>query len=369
MGVCEMLNYLEESYNGSITNMLLNSAYYCYTLRDTETGKFYSGSRGVEGSNKHDLLIKYFTSSSVLDFKEKLKKFPKLFEYNVEYFKTRSDAFAAEKSFHQRYQVGKNPIFINSLTAGGTNCGAGSVLCKDSVGNIYCVTVEEFATGRHVHVSKGMMNIRTNDGIKKIYVEDFDHNIHRSEFKDYVLALDTVTEKTCRIAKDVFESDDRYVGITKGSVVAIDTVTKTRVTVTTEEFERSNGRYVGNTFGLVPVTDKVTGEKKLIKKENYDRGLYKHHNTGNVTAYSLIERKTVLINKEEYQINSDNYANQTTKMFYKVDGKFFKSKELLDQYYRVTRGKTVLKVSQFAMSNKFSDIETITREEHKNGKN
>jgi hypothetical protein len=349
--------------------MLSNSAYYCYTLKDLETGKFYSGSRGIEGSDKHDLLVKYFTSSSVVDFKEKLKKFPNFFEYRVEYFKSRSDAFAAEKAFHQTHQVGKNPSFINSLTSGGTNCGAGSVLCKDTKGNTYRVTVEEFATGKHLHVSKGMMNIRTDNGIKKIYVNDFDPATHTTEFKDHVLALDTTTGKTCRIPKTTFDSDPSYVGITKGKVVAYDTVTNNRVTVSQDEFNNSNGRYVGNTSGLVPVIDKATGEKKLVEKENYDKDLYKHHNTGNVVVYSLSERKTVKISKEEYRANINNYANQTTKVFYKVDGNFFKSKELLDLYYRKTRDKTVLKVSQYNMSKKFNDIETITREEHENGKN
>jgi hypothetical protein len=364
-----MLNYLEESYNGSLTNMISNSAYYCYTLKDTETEKFYSGSRGVEGSNKHDLLLKYFTSSTVVDFKEKLKKFPNLFEYRVEYFKTRAEAFVAEKAFHQKHQVGKNPSFFNSLTAGGSNCGAGSVLCKDSEGNTYRVTVEEFSTGKHQHVSKGMMNIRTETGIKKIYTADFDSTTQVTEFKDYVLALDTVTEKTCRIPKSVFDSDNRYVGITKGLVVAYDTVTNSRVSITQKEFNNSNGRYIGNTFGLVPVIDKNNGEKKLVDRKNYDKSLYKHHNTGNVVVYSLSERKNVTISKNEYQLNPNLYANLTTKVFYKVDGKFFKSKDSLDQYYRKTRGKTVLKVSQFEISAKFSDIETITKEDHENGKN
>jgi hypothetical protein len=369
MEVCEMLDYLKETYNGSITNMLTDEAYYCYTIKDTETGKYYSGSRGVRGRNKHDLLIKYFTSSSVVDFKEKLKKFTNLFEFKVEYFKTRADAFAAEKSFHQRHQVGKNTSFINSQTAGESNCGAGTLLCKDSTGNIYRVSVEEFATGKHVHVSKGMMNIRTESGIKKIHVSNFDSSVHATEFKDYVLALDTITGKTCRIPKTNFDSNPEYVGITKGMVVAIDTITNNRVTVTQYEFQNSNGRYVGHTFGLVPVIDQTTGEKKLIEKENYNKNLYKHHNTGNIVVYSLLERKIVKISKDEYRQNSNEYANLTTKVFYKVDNKFFKSKELLDQYYRETRGKTVLKVSQFVMSNKFNDIEIITREEHENGKN
>jgi hypothetical protein len=349
--------------------MLLHSAYYCYTLKDKETGKFYSGSRGVEGINKPDLLTKYFTSSTTVDFVNKLKEYPELFEYKIEYFETRALAFEAERVFHKKHQVGKNPFFINSISAGGTNCGAGTVLCKDSDGNIYRVTVEEFSSGKHMHVSKGMMNIRTENGIKKIYVRDFDPVLHTTEFQDFVLALDTTTGKTCRIPKNVFETNSNYVGITKGKVSAYDISTNTHVTISQNEFDQSDGKYVGNTFGLVHVTNRNTGEKTLIKKENYDRTIYKHHNTGNVVVYSFAERKTVKITKEEYQKYQNDYANLTTKVFYKVDGKFFKSKDLLDEYYRKTRGKTVLKVSQYKISEYFKDIETITREEHENGKN
>jgi hypothetical protein len=56
-------------------------------------------------------------------------------------------------------------------------------------------------------------------------------------------------------------------------------------------------------------------------------------------------------------------------MFYKVDNKFFKSKDLLNEYYIETRGKSVLRVGQFEIAAKFNDIEPITIEEHKNGKN
>ena len=363
-----MLNYLDETYGGAVTNTLPNSAYYCYTIKDIDSGNFYSGSRGVEGGHTHDLLVKYFTSSTVLDFKEKLKNFPESFEYRIEYFETRQAAFIAEKLFHQLHNVGKNPNFINSMNSGGTNCGAGSVLCKDASGNTYRVTVEEFNTGKHVHISKGMMNIRTDEGIKKIYTKDFDPDIHTTEFQDHILALNTETGKKCRIARSEFESDSKYVGVTKGMVVVYDVVTGERKSVTQSEFNNSNGRLVGNTFGMVPVIDKLTGKSTLIEKEKYDKAVYRHHNTGNVVVYSIPERKIVKINKEEYQANIDDYANQSTKVFYKVDGKFFKSKDQLDDYYRRTRGKTILKTSQYALSAKFKDIESITKEEHANGK-
>lgn len=369
MGGYEMMDYLTETYNGDVHNMLSNASYYCYTLFDIETGKYYSGSRGIEGRNTHDLLHTYYTSSTVIDFKNKLKLHPELFTYRIEYFNSRMDAFNAEKQFHIKHQVGKNPLFINSATAGGSNCGAGSVLCKDDDGKTYRVTVEEFSTGKHVHVSQGMMNIRTDTGIKKIYKTEYDKDFHTTEFEDYVLAIDKISNKSCKIPKSVFYSDPRYVGITKGIVVAYDTIDKVTVSVTSDIFKNSNGRYVGITSGMMPVIERKTGIKKMIKIADYDKEVYSHPNEGMMVVYSLFERKIVSISKQEYTNNIENYVNQSTKCFYKVDGIFFKSKKELDIYYKKTRNRSVLKVTQFDISNKFSDIEIITREEYGNGKN
>jgi len=368
MEVYEMINYLEETYNGLDRNMLLDSVYYCYTLYDTQTGKYYSGSRGVRGRSTHDLLEDYFSSSSVVNFVRKLEDYPDLFRYRIEYFASRAEAFAAEKKFHHLHQVGKNRLFLNSVSSGGSNCGAGSLLCRAADGKIYRVSVEEYATGNHASVSTGMLNIRTDDGIKKIFKKDFDPEIHTTEFKDYVLALDQSTGKNRRVAKSEFENDTKYVGITKGMVVAYDTVDKVTVSVTLDEFKNSDGRYIGNTAGLVPVIDRETGTKHMIRTVDYDRDKFKHFNEGNVVVYSLSDRRNVKISKQEYADNISNYANQCTKCFYKVDGKFFKSKKDLNTYYRATRNICVLNTSQFDISSKFNDIETITREEHRNGK-
>lgn len=362
----EMLEYLNETYGGSKVNMLDNSAYYCYTIKDKNTNKYYSGSRGVEGRDTHDLLINYFTSSVVRDFKNNLKLFPEQYEFIIEYFNSRIEAFDAERKFHNKHNVGKNKMFINASNAGGTNCGAGTVLCRDKDGSIYRITVEEYATGNHVHVSTGFLNIRTEDGLKKISISDFDDEIHTTQFKDYVLAYDNTTKKNVKIPKEQFLSDDRYVGITSGKIVAKDKLTNKTVVLTEEEFKLNPEKYVGNTYGLVPVIEISTGEKKIIHKHEFDRQIYRHSNSGLLTVYSLEQKRNVKVSKEEYHTNIHRYANLSTKVFYRVDNIFFKSKDLLDEYYRKTRGKTVLKVSQYAMSEKFKDIEIISKEQYSN---
>lgn len=367
----KMMNnyYLEESYGGESNNMLERSTYYCYTIYDSKLEMFYSGSRGVENSSNHDLLIKYFTSSTVIDFVKRLKENPEEFSYKIEYFKSREDAFLAEKIFHNIHSVGKNPFFLNSISSGGSNCGAGSVLCKDSDGNTYRVSIKEYANGNHKHISSGMMNIRTHDGIKRINKDAYDSKIHITEFKNYVVALDKITGKTCRIPKDKFESNDRYVGLTKGLVVAIDIATDKKIVITKDEFDNNKNKYVGNTYGLIPVIERLTNKKLMVKKEDFDKQSFRHFNEGKLTVYSLNDRKIVKITKDEYDKNSSLYSNLCTRYFFEVDGIFFKSKDLLHIYYKKTRGKGVLGLKSSEIELKFIDIHIITREGHMNGKN
>ena len=365
----EMINYLNETYYGQKTNMLATSAYYCYTVFDQEYKKYYSGSRGVEGTSEHDLLTGYFTSSTVVDFVQRIIDNPERFEIYVEYFSTRSSAFEAEKIYHKKFNVGKNPLFYNVINAGGSNCGAGSTLCRAEDGEIYRVSVEEYSTGNHKHVSSGMMNIRMKNGdVKKIKIAEYDPQIHVTEFKDYVMCIDKDTGISRRIPKEEFYSNEQYVGITAGKVAAKHKKTGQISIIDSSEFHKDSSEYVGVTHGQFNAIDRKTGERRMISKEQYDPSMYKHPNEDRVGVYSLIERKNIQVSSDEYHNNSNNYANLATKCFYIVDGLFFKSKDLLDTYYRKTRnGKTVLKAKQCDMAKKFPDIKVITKEQHQNG--
>lgn len=364
-----MIDYLTETYNGNNENMLVNSAYYCYTIKDSISGKYYSGSRGIEGSNKHDLLTRYFTSSTVVDFKSRLMDNPEEFTYRVEYFPSRREAFIAEKIFHEKHNVGRNKLFLNSINSGGSNCGAGSVLCRSENGKIYRVSVEEYKTGKHFHVSSGMMNIRTENGKKKIKVSEFNPEIHTSEFYGYVLVKDTKTGKNRKIPKEQFLNDDRFVGITTGMVAVIDKVTNKTCIIEKTLFDENRDRYTGVTTGLTTVIDKETGKKVTINVADFDKDKYIHPNKNMVKVYSISKKTNVNITVDEYKKNIDDYANLATKILFEVDGILFKSKKSLDQYYKLTRGISVLKYSQYSISEKYPDIRSITREEHAATKN
>ena len=146
-------DYLQEGYGGEPQNPLTDKCFFCYTIHDTEFNKYYSGVKTRENSGEHGLLETYFTSSTVVDFKSRLKDTPEVFGVRIEYFTNRSDAFDAEKRFHAAHDVGKNKAFYNACAAGGSNCGAGSVLCIKDDGSTYRVSTEKYRKGEDRSVS------------------------------------------------------------------------------------------------------------------------------------------------------------------------------------------------------------------------
>lgn len=362
-------DYLAETYHGSVINMNEHAAYYCYTIHDEWTDQFYSGSRGVEGTDEHDLLTGYFTSSTVVDFVERMRRNPDKFKFHIEYFGTREAAFEAEKRFHWTHDVGKNTRFLNVIKSGGTHCGAGTVRCRRDDGSLYRVSCKEYASGDHVSACANKMNVRVADGtLEKIHRDDFDPTLHTTQFKDHIMSINVVTGTTCRVHRDIYEADENLAGITSGLVMAINRITNERVQVTQSEFDASDD-YVGQTFGTFPVIDLTTGKTIIISRDDYDRTKYKHANSKRIVAYSLEERKNVTVSQDVYYANEDKYANQATKVFFVIDGLFFKSKKLASDYYKSTRGKGFLHKKQTEISKEFLDIKSITRKEHENAKN
>ena len=122
-------------------------------------------------------------------------------------------------------------------------------------------------------------------------------------------------------------------------------------------------------FDLINQTKREERNTIDIKKQ--------YREATNVLSYYVL--KNILLNNYNEFLDWCDKNNTNTfqfvkteehlQMFYKFIEKYYKSKDLLDEYYRKTRKKTVLKVGQFEIAAKFDDIETITIEEHKNGKN
>jgi len=318
------------SYDGLLDNPYTDKAYYCYLVWDSERQKYYSGSRGVYGRSDHDLFSGYYSSSTVTDFVLRLIQNPEKFDYFVEYFSDRVEAFKAEAKFHKLHSVASSKIFYNSQNCGDNqNCGAGSTLCVDENGNIFRVSSEEYKTGKYVHCCKGRMLVHLKNVpnvIISIFKKDFDQEIHVTQFKNHVLCYDKLLNRTTKIPKEVFENEyhQRYTGITKGLVMALRLSTKDVIQVTKAVFDADDD-LVGVTYGKFPVINLLTDEKEHIHRDQYDEKIYRHPNKNITVQFSLVEKKNVTIEKNVYERNKHQYANQTTKEFILHDGWLFRS--------------------------------------------
>lgn len=370
-----MTNYLLETYGGTKYNYLENDCFYCYTIFDKEFDMYYSGSRGVRGTNTHDLLKKYFTSSTVKDFVERLKNNSQDFEFIIEYFNSRKDAFKYEKYFHIKHNVGKNKKFYNSANSSGSNWGAGSILCKSNFGEIYRISINEFHKNRHLHnhVSKNLINvIKLNTGkLISININEFDSSKHKTQFKDHVMCFDKLLNKKRRIPKNEFYNfPERYIGVTKNLIIAKDLLTSEFLLISKEEFNK-NSNLVGVTHGKVPVKD-MFGNKLLITKDEFNKNKsnYIHYNSNKLAVYSIKDRKILSISKELYEINKNNYVNLASKYFYNFNNLFFSSLKTLKQYYKNYNGKELKIPRGFNLEELNlidSNIIVINRKNHQKG--
>jgi hypothetical protein len=361
--------YLSKSYGGSLSNMVINAAYYCYTIYDCKHNMYYSGSRGVEGRSTHDLGDGYFTSSSVQDFVTRFKNEPHHFKFVVEYFQTRRDALLAEIAYHLDLNVAKHSQFYNAANADMTYCGAGSLLCKDSTGKIYRVSVQEYATGAHKHVCNGRMiaRLKSDGSTHSILKTDFDPKIYTTQFADHVSCYDNVLHKKRRIPSNVFYSDpNRFVGITKGLTTWVDKQTNQTVFLTTEEYDKDPDRYEGFTKDKVVI--KQDGKTVYYTKEEFKASGIKHPNKGGVGVYDVEDRCCKRISKIEYESNKQRYANTCATHFLIIDGIFFKSRESAEAYYKTSRGKYFPRLLLKDLHQFDKAIKVISREDHMKGK-
>ena len=312
-------DYLQEGYGGEPQNPLTDKCFFCYTIHDTEFNKYYSGVKTRENSGEHGLLETYFTSSTVVDFKSRLKDTPEVFGVRIEYFTNRSDAFDAEKRFHAAHDVGKNKAFYNACAAGGSNCGAGSVLCIKDDGSTYRVSTEKYRKGEDRSVSAGRMNVYILPDIttlRKIPISEYDAKLHVKELEGTTTVLDNVDGKCKRVPTvEYLENKARYSGVTRGFVHAY-RIGGTELEKTPVEVYRENqSMYVVPQLGMVSVIDRLTGEYVYISKQDYrsNKGKYQHPNHGMVAVFDTVTGANVRISKEEYKSAYPRYLNHAVK--------------------------------------------------------
>lgn len=347
------MDYLKETYGGYEKNSLIGRCYYCYTIHDKINNKYYSGFKTRHNTDKHGLLDSYFTSSSVIDFRNRLMNEPENFEYYIEYFNTAEDAAEAERFFHRKHNVGKNPKFYNAISSGGSVCGSGSVLCKDSSGNTYRVSLEEYSKGIHKHVSCEKMNVilkSTGEKIK-INIRDYDESKHIKELEGMVHVYDLYDKKFKRIKKeDYINGNGRYVGTTLGKVSVYD-MNNNLVQISTEEYKNNNHLYRHPNDGILTVKNK-NGETVKVSSSIYNtnRNEFLHHNSGMIVVKDKETGVPVRIGKQEYLENKTKYENNASNNYpcfdsltgERVNISIDEFKSNRERYKSLCEGKTVI---------------------------
>lgn len=333
------MDYLNDTYGGSPSPHYTDYGFCCYTIYDREYDMYYSGMKAYQGAS-HPVGVTYFTSSTVIDFKSRFKNNTANFDIKVEYFPTLEKTVRAEKEFHAKFNVGKNPKFYNVAISGGSYCGAGTVLCAKGDGTYYRVSIQEYAKGGHRHTVKGTFLVRMlEDGhLCRVTLSDFDPVTMSKQFDKHVLCYDSLFNRNRRIPRLEFEMHpDRYTGITKGKCTVFDKRTHEKITIPAgslnPEFHYTKGK---------PKTIKVInndGDIVNIDVESYYRGHpeYKHLNSLYVVRVNLLTMKRERVKISDYNQNPNIYADLRAKYYYQTDHGIFGSWTKLTQHYGVSK--------------------------------
>lgn len=225
-------------------------------------------------------------------------------------------------------------VVHNTSNAGGTHFGTGSVLCFDDRGNTYRVSIEEYKSVSHSHVSSKRMNVyerdTDNENLIKIYVKDYDASIHRKELD----GIHTMYNKKKKIyervsSEEFYKNRDNYRGANEKKVSVYDLETETSRQVTKAEFDISPT--------LVGITSKLAPLGKCATSKNNNKNV----------QYDLVLGKFVSISTEIYRKNSSRYVNAALKRLYVIGNCTYTNKSHIpkdSEYITITETNQIYKI-------------------------
>ena len=88
--------------------------HYVYRITNTKLNKHYYGTRSSKIEPSKDIGVKYFSSSSDIQFRDDQKNNPQNYKYTiVSEFNSREEALELEIKLHNKFNVGVNESFYN----------------------------------------------------------------------------------------------------------------------------------------------------------------------------------------------------------------------------------------------------------------
>ena len=203
--------------------------HYTYLIVNIENGMKYIGVHSCNCLPEKDIGVKYFSSSTDLEFLKEQKEYPARFTYEViMIWNTRREAMLHERFLLLTPNAARSPVYYNLHNGGPHLDASGRVVVKDKNGKTMQVSVNDprYISGDLIHVAKGQVVVKDKDGNTTV-VSITDPRYISGELIHVMKGKTSVKDKDGNTTV-VSITDPRYI----------------------------SGELVGHTTGKVPVKDK-----------------------------------------------------------------------------------------------------------------
>lgn len=264
--------------------------YFTYRITDLNpptSKKYYYGYTKCNCRPIDYIGKKYFSSSTDKNFIKRQKYSPENFKYKIiKIFDNKYDALELEIKLHNKFNVGKNPLFYNKAkqTSKGFDT-TGKVTVRDENGVAFLVDIDDqrLENGELKYVSQDEFTVFDKIQNKKIRInkENYNPNIHIMHNKGSVTVKDENGKYHWVDKNDPRIENGELVGNRKGYVSVKDKNDCT-MSVSVDNYEYKSGK-LNHIFKDTVVVKDEDGNKIQIKKndQRYINGelIYQHTNT------------------------------------------------------------------------------------------
>lgn len=148
--------------------------HYVYRITNIVESKYYIGKRSSKIEPLKDLGVRYFSSSSNLDFIKDQKQNPQNYQYKIIFiFDNSKQAHKLEAKLYCKFEVDKNPHFYNIVKSSATNSlgfdPKNKISCKDQYGKSFYVdrNDERFKNKEIFGIRKGFVVVKDKNNNRK----------------------------------------------------------------------------------------------------------------------------------------------------------------------------------------------------------
>lgn len=272
---------------------------FVYKTTNLINGKIYIGVHSTNNLDDGYVGSGYKLQEAVIKYKKQN------FEREIlEFFDNASDAYKLEKKLVTDEFVKSKNTYNIALGGKHPKNTTGMVVAKNISGEIIKLTKEAFdSDDTMVGVVYGTINVVDKKTKKRIRIlkEEFDSNKHIKQNYNTVSTIKNGVR--CRVSKEEFDSDDMLCGHTSGFVTVTDGNTFFQVSINDERY--LNGELVPPSKNLVVAIDTKSGKRVTVSKKEFDENSDLVGNT-----YGQKQSKDFIKKRIEAMMKSEKWKNR-----------------------------------------------------------